>query len=75
MFREGSGLPFEGDSGFAERERFSEEEFPQFAETLQLAEMAGRNALAVGPLVIAGNVAWLVSKIFERRFVEVWTKK
>ena len=26
-------------------------------------------------VVIAGNVAWLVSKIFERRFVEVWTKK
>lgn len=26
-------------------------------------------------VVIAGNLAWLVSKIFERRFVEVWTKK
>ena len=26
-------------------------------------------------VVVSGNVAWLVSKIFERRFVEVWTKK
>ena len=26
-------------------------------------------------VVLAGNVAWLVSKIFERKFVEVWTKK
>lgn len=30
--------------------------------------------ISVG-VVISGNVAWLVSKIFERRFVEVWTKK
>lgn len=30
--------------------------------------------LSVG-VVVSGNVAWLVSKIFERRFVEVWTKK
>lgn len=26
-------------------------------------------------MIIAGNVAWLVSKLFERRFVEIWTKK
>lgn len=25
--------------------------------------------------VLLGNLAWLVSKLFERRFVEAWTKK
>ena len=29
--------------------------------------------LCVG-MVLAGNVAWLVSKVFEKRFVEIWAR-
>ena len=25
-------------------------------------------------MVLAGNVAWLVSKVFEKRFVEIWAR-